>query len=424
MKSIQRLTQAIEDNDEEKLAARIATYKDKKSHYPPSMRRVLELIDIEMKHRSTVNGEILRIQQDVRTKVTDLETVTKDMDAVLEDFTASRKLRDSVSTVMSSSSLPQSAVDTPNTSPGSSVIMSRKSGEHTRPSLGKKSRQSSLATPRSSLPPDNRRYSSVNLGPSGPSYSVPKAAYSRLDMTPSRATSYTPTRYSHLPASERPAVKPRWNTSTNTNDTAAGHSYKPLSLASPTTHRVSTPDRLLRTVSAQSSLPVKSPLSRSSALSPPPSTRPASTTPAQQQRRRPLASPMQSPGTPSRGKTMPHSTPGSLSRLAGNTSAARSREVVPEEDGDTANEESPAARRAARPPSAMNSRRSSLLPTPKQRSPSASSLANLTPATTPDRSGSRLGNIAEGRRSQMTSDGRSSRVSGRQSSQGDRPVWK
>jgi DNA repair exonuclease SbcCD ATPase subunit len=45
MKSIQRLQQAIDDSDEEKLPTRIATYKDKRDHYPPSMRRVLELID-------------------------------------------------------------------------------------------------------------------------------------------------------------------------------------------------------------------------------------------------------------------------------------------------------------------------------------------------------------------------------------------
>jgi len=65
---------------DEKLASRISTYKDKREHYPPSMRRVLELIDIEMKNRSTVNGEILRIQQDVRQKVTELEADIREMD--------------------------------------------------------------------------------------------------------------------------------------------------------------------------------------------------------------------------------------------------------------------------------------------------------------------------------------------------------
>jgi hypothetical protein len=126
MKSIQRLQQAIDDSDEEKLSTRIATYKDKRDHYPPSMRRVLELIDIEMKHRSTVNGEILRIQQDVRLKVEDLEGVTGNMDTILEDFMSSRKLRDSISTVLSArteASFPPSVVDTPNSSPASSAAM-------------------------------------------------------------------------------------------------------------------------------------------------------------------------------------------------------------------------------------------------------------------------------------------------------------
>ena len=420
MKSIQRLTQAIEDNDEEKLAARIATYKDKKDHYPPSMRRVLELIDIEMKHRSTVNGEILRIQQDVRTKVVDLEAVTKDMDAVLEDFTASRKLRDSVSTVLSArteASFSQSALDTPNSSPASSVVMGRKSSDHSAITpAGRKSRQSGLNTSRAPLS-DNRRYSNIPLGPSGPSYSVPRAAFSRLDMTPSRAMTSTPTRMSHSPASERPAIKPRWNSSTKMGDTVTGHNFKPLSLTTPSSHRkdLRTPDRSLRTPSSQSAIPIKSPLSRSSALSPPPA-RTGSTTPAQS--RRPLASPMQSPATPAKGKVGMRSTPGSSTQLSGGTSASRRRSVlIPEDEGERAlNEESPAARRTTRPPGALNSRRSSLLPTPKQRSSSASSLANLTPATTPDRTSSRLGGIEE--------SGRASRVSGRQSSLGEKSRWR
>ncbi|KAF2848308.1 KAR9-domain-containing protein [Plenodomus tracheiphilus IPT5] len=333
MKSIQRLTQAIEDNDEEKLPARIATYKDKKSHYPPSMRRVLELIDIEMKHRSTVNGEILRIQQDVRTKVTDLETVTKDMDAVLADFTASRKLRDSVSTVLSSRTEASSARETPNSSPASSVVMSRKSSDYSslRPS-SQKSRQSSFATPRSSLAPDNRRYSSINLGPSGPSYSVPKAPLNRLDLTPSRAGTSTPTRNSRLPQTERPAVKPRWSSDVKVRESPTGPSFKPLGSTTPSLHRVGTPDRLLRT-------------------------------------------------------------------------------GYDDKSGDAAEEaESPVARRTTRPASVMDRRRSSLLPTMKQRSPSAAAVAKN--KTTPERSAGTASRVGM------------SGASGRMSSAGERPKWK
>lgn len=406
MKSVQRLTEAIEEHDEEKIGARIATYKDKRDHYPPSMKRVLELIDIEMKHRSTVNGEILRIQQDVRQKFVDLESVIKDMDAILNEFEASReKLRDSVSTVLSArteASLAGSAIETPNSSPASSVVMSRKgSDQGMKTAVGKKPRQASASTSRTPLR-DNRRYSSVPLGtPNGPSISA--LPWNRYASTPARAMSVVSMR-SETPKSERPAVKPRWNSSVNMRDTVVGHNFKPLTLTTPSPWKKGdTPPRSLRSESRQSSLPVRSPLGRSSALSPPPSTRAGSTTPAQAGRRL-LASPMNSPCTPAKGKLPMRSTP------RASTPASSRQASIAEEDAESgANEESPAARRAARPPSVANSsRRSSMLPTPKQRTTSTSS---LTPST-PGRSSSRL------------EDGRASRVSGRQSSMGDRPGWR
>jgi hypothetical protein len=436
MKSVQRLTEAIEDHDEEKIGARIATYKDKRDHYPPSMKRVLELIDIEMKHRSTVNGEILRIQQDVRQKFVDLESVIKDMDAILDEFTASRKLRDSVSTVLSSRTEASSARETPNSSPASSVVMSRKGSEQS--TATKKSRQSSAYT-KPPQPRDNRRYSSVPLDtPKGPSIS--SLPWDRYGTAP-RAMSYTPDR-SSTPKTERPAVKPRWCSSVNMNDTVVGHNFKPLTLTTPSPWRkgTETSPRSISRLSTQSSLPVRSPLGRS-ALSPspsirPPSTtpshqpprrpasttpsqqatkrpasttpsqqglrRPASTTPSQQASRRPLASPMSSP-SPAKGKLPMRTTPRSST-----PGPSRSASIV-EEDEDTAPaEESPAARRA-RPLSMMASRRSSMLPSPKARTTSTSSLA----PSTPDRSSSRLG-----------ADRSASRVSGRQSSMGERPGWR
>jgi hypothetical protein len=430
MKSVQRLTEAIEEHDEENIEKRIAMYKDKRDHYPPSMKRVLELIDIEMKHRSTVNGEILRIQQDVRQKFVDLESVIKDMDAILDEFTASRKLRDSVSTVLSARTEASSAVDTPNSSPASSVVMSRKGSDTGAiPYAGKKSRQSSVVASKPPVARDNRRYSSLPM-------STPKGAHisslpwDRYGTAPSRSMIGTPTR-SESPRTERPAVKPRWNSSVNMNDTVVGHNFKPLTLTTPSPYRKSgdRPPSSLRSLSSMgntSNLPVRSPLSRS-ALSPAPTTRPASTTPSQQARRRstalspaptirpasttpsqqsrrPLASPMHSPSTPAKGKLPMRSTPRS-------STPASSRQVpIAEEDDDAVEEQSPAARRANRPPSVMNSRRSSMLITAKPRTGSSSS---LTPST-PGRSTSRLGNA----------DGRASRVSGRQSSAGDRPGWR
>ncbi|CBX94281.1 hypothetical protein LEMA_P122600.1 [Plenodomus lingam JN3] len=405
MKSIDRLTQAIQDNDEEKLPARIATYKDKKSHYPPSMRRVLELIDIEMKHRSTVNGEILRIQQDVRSKVTDLENVTKDMDAVLADFTASRKLRDSVSTVLSARTEASSARETPNSSPASSVVLSRKSSDYSNLRLSsQKPRQSSFATPRSSLAPDNRRYSSINLGPSGPSYSVPKAPLNRLDLTPSRAGSSTPTRHSRIPQTERPAVKPRWSSDVKVRDSPSAINLKPLATPTTSMQRAGTPDRLLRSVSGQSGIPVKSPLGKSA-----PS--PQSGSSCRLSAGRPSASPVTPAG---KGKT-----PMSVKRqsLAVGVGSRMTHEDGEETDKKEQGAESPAARRTARPMSVMDRRRTSLLPTLKQRSPSAAAVAKT--KTTPER-----GTGSASRMGKSVGEGRASAASGRMSSAGERPKWK
>jgi hypothetical protein len=416
MKSIQRLQQAIDDSDEEKLSTRIATYKDKRDHYPPSMRRVLELIDIEMKHRSTVNGEILRIQKDVRAKVEDLEEVTGNMDAILDDFTRSRKLRDSVSTVLTEASLPQSNLDTPGTSPASSVVMSRKSSGH-GPAVtpaNKKPRQSSVASSKLSAP-SNRRYSSIPQGESVVSRKSMTSA--RLDFTPSRAMSGTAASQARSKTpTERPGPKPRWNSDTHLRDTVVGHNFKPLTLTTPSPFRKDTdsPDGSRRGSASRSSIPLRSPLSRSAALSPSVSGRSASTTPGQQRPARSLASSSNSPVTPAKGKLPVRSTPVSSPQVKSSTPASSRRVSTVMEDGKSpAKEESPAARRASRPPSLTASRRSSLLPTPKQRTTSASKITETTP---PKRTSSRLDSLAESRTS--------SRISGRQSSQGDRPVWR
>ncbi|CAN9470654.1 unnamed protein product [Alternaria alternata] len=418
MKSIQRLQQAIDDSDEEKLPTRIATYKDKRDHYPPSMRRVLELIDIEMKHRSTVNGEILRIQQDVRAKVEDLEEVTGNMDAILDDFTRSRKLRDSVSTVLTEASLPHSNLDTPGTSPASSVVMSRKSSGH-GPAVtpaNKKPRQSSVASSKLSAP-SNRRYSSIPLG--GESVASRKSTSSaRLDFTPSRAMSGTAASQARAKTpTERPVAKPRWTSDFyHMRDTVVGHNFKPSSLTTPSPFRKDTdsPDGSRKGSASRSSIPLRSPLSRSSTTAPPTSSRSASTTPGQQRLTRSLASSTSSPVTPAKGKLPMRSTPLSSPQVKSSTPASSRRVSTVAEDGRSpAKEESPAARRASRPPSVTASRRSSLLPTPKSRTTSASKVIETTP---PKRTSSRLDSLAESRTS--------SRVSGRQSSQGDRPVWR
>jgi hypothetical protein len=439
MKSIQRLRQVIDEGDDEKLGSRMSTYKDKREHYPPSMKRVLELIDIEMKHRSTVNGEILRIQQDVRQKVSDLQAQMKETDMVIEELTATRKLRDSVSTVLSArteASLTSSALDTPNSSPASSVIMSRRSSEYGRITpVGTKSRQPSTSSTKSSLTP-NRRLSGLPMATSSSGRKT--ISSSRLEALatpthPPRSMSTTPTRQLHsaTPLSERP----RWNASTNLRDTVIGHNYRPLSSTTPSPHRKdpSTPLRTLRSVSSHSAIPVRSPLSQASALSPLPSRSP-STTPAQQViGRRPLASPMQSPSTPARGTSALETTPNSSLSSYRTPTSARRVTIAEEESDSTPTEESPMARRTSRPASAMTSRRTSMLPTPKQRNPSGTSIPQIT--VPGGRTHSRMGSTEDGRRSKLGLDagrksslgmasGRISGLDGRQSSLEERPRWR
>lgn len=428
MKSIQRLRQVIDEGDDEKLASRMSTYKDKREHYPPSMKRVLELIDIEMKHRSTVNGEILRIQQDVRQKVSDLEVELKEMDMIMEEVAATRKLRDSVSTVLSArteASLTGSAIDTPNSSPASSVIMGCKSSEYgiVTP-VGKNSRQPSASSTKSSLSA-SRRLSGLPMATGRKSITASRLEALAAPVHPPRSLSATPTRQlrSATPSSD----KPRWNVSTNMRDTVVGHHYKPMHVVEPSPHRKDpiTPLRTLRSVSSHSAIPVRSPLSQTSALSPVPSMRPASTTPAQHTiPRRPVASPMQSPSTPARGKSAlaTHTTPNSGTSYRTPVSG-RKVSIAEEENDSAATEESPMARRHSRPPSAYNNRRVSMLPTPKQRTPSGTNIPQIN--TPGGRTHSRMGSTEDGRRSTTGFEsGRRSQASGRKSSLDDRPRWR
>lgn len=102
------------------------SYEAKKLHYGPAIERVLAIIDRGVQDRLTVNGEILRLQTDMRQRWLALQAQMQDMDTVLEDMSAEscEKLsRDSLSTVMSSErSLASSLMDTPGSSPASSVV--------------------------------------------------------------------------------------------------------------------------------------------------------------------------------------------------------------------------------------------------------------------------------------------------------------
>lgn len=136
------------------------SFEAKKFHYGPAIERVLAIIDRGVADRLTVNGEILRLQADMRDRWQTLQTEMTGLESKLESLNIAetareKQLRDSVSTVMSSerASVASSLVDrldTPGSSPASSVVgNSRKSsfqGSRTpTPLTNGKARQSSLS---------------------------------------------------------------------------------------------------------------------------------------------------------------------------------------------------------------------------------------------------------------------------------------
>jgi len=127
-----KLKEALNANYKHQDTARmIESYEAKKTHYVPAVERVLAIIDRGVMDRLTVNGEILRLQSDMKRRWTSLQTNMRDMDIRLETDHAGQQLRDSISTILSSErSRTSSTLDTPRSSPASSVVgrsVSRKS---------------------------------------------------------------------------------------------------------------------------------------------------------------------------------------------------------------------------------------------------------------------------------------------------------
>ncbi|KAL8657030.1 MAG: hypothetical protein Q9226_002336 [Calogaya cf. arnoldii] len=107
------------------LAKKIESYEAKKMHYGPAVERVLAIIEKGVKDRQTINGEVLRLHLDSRARWTALESRMRELDLSLEDLSVNKnqQLRDSISTIVSMDrSAPGSAVDTPGSSPASSVV--------------------------------------------------------------------------------------------------------------------------------------------------------------------------------------------------------------------------------------------------------------------------------------------------------------
>lgn len=328
-RSITKLRDELDDGTQHTnppmLAQRIDNYEAKKQHYKPAIQRVLEIIDRGVQSRSTVNGEILRLQADLQRRWTELEAQTKAMDFALEQLNISkaRQLRDSVSTILSTqgsiaSSTGTTLLDTPGSSPASSIVfMSRQSsdqGSATPYGPSSKSRTSSFAS--GTTMHSSQRYSSLPVpGSSHIPRKNPLARSSAADVKSNVISrlysSPTPVRsLSRASAvADDKSSRPRWNGSTNMKDTPIGHNFKPLSLTTPSPYRKPITGRSPRSVSNPSTSQTRpSPLgynNGNTSTASTPSTRPPST---------PLGA--RYPRPPSALSNPPHSTHSRLPRAS------------------------------------------------------------------------------------------------------------
>ncbi|KAL9631846.1 MAG: hypothetical protein Q9204_004044 [Flavoplaca sp. TL-2023a] len=279
------------------LAKKIESYEAKKMHYGPAVERVLAIIEKGVKDRQTINGEVLRLHLDSRARWTSLESQMKELDLSLEDLSMNKnqQLRDSISSIVSMDrSAPGSAVDTPGSSPASSVVGTPNGkGDGFPPGINGASRRSSLVSHSASRPSSSRRVftapgsaSTTQVPRKTPiTRSVTSDSWSR-GASPSpcnRKVQSTPTPSSRP---QRPSLtlsessKPRWNSSTKTER----NDYRPPSRSSahltPSTGRKSSLSfRSPSSIEHTSGLPLPSPLGRSSACSPTPTLSKASLPP-------------------------------------------------------------------------------------------------------------------------------------------------
>lgn len=345
-------------------ARKVESYDAKKSHYGPAVERVLAIIDRGVKERLTVNGEILRLQGDMKHRWSALQGDMRDMDLVLEELpveTPDTQYRDSVSTVVSSErSLASSLVDTPGSSPASSVVggLSGNGSRTPTPLMLAKPRTSSARIP-SSIP---RRIPLTYSGNSTPRSLSSPLARRTASQIPSPPT----------------ATRPRWQIATKPE--SRNRDFLPLSALEPSPYAktpVAKQSNFLRSSSNPSDSPSTRALMSRKASTPNlghHSVRPPSTTgtppPSHSASSRKSGLPMpQQSTTPmaagQRSLASRKSYAGLRSTAQVSSAAARRTSIVPPlpprfTDGNDADTESPLHHKA-RPPS-VNDRRSSMLP--------------------------------------------------------------
>ncbi|KJY01329.1 hypothetical protein TI39_contig296g00007 [Zymoseptoria brevis] len=208
MRSVEKVKECVEK--EEQVGDKVENYEMKKRHYGPAIERVIAIIDRGVKDRLTVNGEILRLQSDIKKRWAGLQTEIQEMDGLVEELARKDQeegmhLRDSVSssTVISEQRSVGSGSRgegiTPATSPASSVIGTNGASGGRKSSFGAKTTPTHLSSAnlRSSTGGGARASSrlSPNRGGGAAPSTVPRRSLlprkSNADFhsTPSRVTS-------------------------------------------------------------------------------------------------------------------------------------------------------------------------------------------------------------------------------------------
>ncbi|KAI1468617.1 KAR9-domain-containing protein [Daldinia caldariorum] len=277
-KVYEAVDQDLQHSSPAAMTKKIESYEAKKVHYGPAIERVLSIIDKGVKDRLTVNGEILRLHNELESKWEEArESMTK-LSVIIEEIQSNKhnqQLRDSISSMLSNDrSTTASGNETPGSSPPSSVIMS--TGPESSTSLTQHKRRTISGGSHLPQPASARRSSSSLAPPSrrpaGSRLSTFQPSTTSLT-TPPRSGSVTPLSRFSKSNSNVADNRPRWNTSTNTNDSDVGHNFKPLTLTMPSPYAKTTPNPVrssssLGQSSGGSKLPLRSPLSMAASSSP------------------------------------------------------------------------------------------------------------------------------------------------------------
>lgn len=244
------------------LAKKIESYEAKRQHYVPAIERVLTIIEKGVQDRRTVNGETIRLLSDMTSRIDALKASMRVMDASLEDVNLSRSqhMRDSISTIVTTDSpATGSGIDSPGSSPASSVVMTPAMKGSTTPLGGSSRRGSSVSSAARNTMSKVRRFSGIPQATAtltGKKSAIPKPSFtaspskSSFSVTSPTKPSYratTPTPLARRPApppiSAALANRPRWSSSVNTNDLDVGHTRRqaPSPLPSSRNNRLSRP---------------------------------------------------------------------------------------------------------------------------------------------------------------------------------------